>query len=1195
MGGAHAAFGEAASWDQRDAGQATPLHAAAEAGQLEVLEQFYQPVPAANAAHVEGEPPVMVGSADPADAFGRNPLDVAVGMKHWDCVRTIVHRRHRSNIAHELDRAATLAPNFQRDKLQDPADWALLHCAAAQGLVSVVQLALERQHDSDGDAQQLNAFARDPLAAHSWTPLMLVASAGGAEGEAVARLLCDAGAAVEVANETGCDALWLAASAGHAAVLRVLLAAGADPRRPDHSGVDGLMAAALSGHNGTLRLLLGHVSMQADSRVRGQESVAHFSVATLSTVLVAGLLHGDEELVTQALELGVDPCALDLSGVSAQRHYLGCDARMSRTLAQRFAAAGGAIEVVSAGDATLALLEHSLRALQPRTAIGAFRRELSQRLQTAVEGSAEWPWMVKALAPLLLEDTGEVAAGHKREGVEFGDLYAEILTATRKLKRGRKTFSATRSAGSITYPVSLHRFVLEDQMGAVFTFWKWPTLKTQVASQVDPLHRTPLMIACGLEKLDWVNLLLDPELLSVGARKRMLDAADIEGHTALHHACLAGSPQCAQLVLAARPQLLERETKPSHATPRELASVGVQQASRQLRAVRWMEWSAPKRTKGEGVRAHPRRQKLKVTVSGEELSRREVELRRWQELESRLSAAGAVGVANRRRRRLGRRLLLVVAMAVAVVAVPVATVGHLLCGTQRQTQELVLRLHDWLHRPAVVSCAVLTLIVAVWSLAQALCTNAGGARVCSVGSSAVVLVMALGAQLLLACRVWFGADSKADPRRARCARTRLRMLGRKPPPRTTVKQQGFDPAPATSPLFGVGDRLRSAAVVLMVLIELPQMMALGRGGVAAVFLGRPDPWFHCSEHPHCAALLSLPRANATNSTARDAICTELAAGSCDVVCGRCDATTPLWALALTSGAAAALAVGWAAVQCGLVALSFGLAGGTLPIRRWLPPLRADMCDPPGSTDSLVTALSHALYLPVQANLLAWLDCHPPMSQPPAAEQTGLAWPWSTGRSSELMLSPPVPCWRGWHARLAPTAALLVFLMHVSVAILPPMLRGGRMRASVYGVPTLSMPACFHTASYSIKLLLLLFTTATAPWPRLTAVAVCVGCLLLALCGILARGGPSEHRWAGRLRCAICIGAAAGSGLYAGELQLCSTGPATPSANLTTALPTTVALVSSSEQRHCVHSVRLVLLAGAVLWVAGTYHLHAPPN
>lgn len=89
---------------------------------------------------------------------------------------------------------------------------------------------------------------------HAWarrdTPLSRAARRGHAR---IARLLLEAGAAVDATLEGGATALFVAAAEGHARVVALLLEAGADARRTLDDGATALHAAA---HEAVIALLL---------------------------------------------------------------------------------------------------------------------------------------------------------------------------------------------------------------------------------------------------------------------------------------------------------------------------------------------------------------------------------------------------------------------------------------------------------------------------------------------------------------------------------------------------------------------------------------------------------------------------------------------------------------------------------------------------------------------------------------------------------------------------------------------------------------------------------------------------------------------------------------------------------------------------------------------------------------------------
>ena len=131
-------------------------------------------------------------------------------------------------LRHALSRGA----NMDEDALED---------AIFGGNINCLRVLLEAGADKD----KADEMGRTPLhlAAEKNTPDCL-------------RLLLDAGAETDKADQDGSVALHWAASRGHVDCLRLLLEAGADKNKGDTTGLTPLHDAAECGHLGCLRLLL---------------------------------------------------------------------------------------------------------------------------------------------------------------------------------------------------------------------------------------------------------------------------------------------------------------------------------------------------------------------------------------------------------------------------------------------------------------------------------------------------------------------------------------------------------------------------------------------------------------------------------------------------------------------------------------------------------------------------------------------------------------------------------------------------------------------------------------------------------------------------------------------------------------------------------------------------------------------------
>jgi ankyrin repeat protein len=96
-----------------------------------------------------------------------------------------------------------------------------------------------------------------------WTALMGAAYCGHV---AVARVLLDLGASLDLRDSEGGTALYLAADRCKADVVTLLLQRGADPSLKARGGLNALMAASFGGHVCAVRVLLGQGGQRVDER-----------------------------------------------------------------------------------------------------------------------------------------------------------------------------------------------------------------------------------------------------------------------------------------------------------------------------------------------------------------------------------------------------------------------------------------------------------------------------------------------------------------------------------------------------------------------------------------------------------------------------------------------------------------------------------------------------------------------------------------------------------------------------------------------------------------------------------------------------------------------------------------------------------------------------------------------------------------
>ena len=119
----------------------------------------------------------------------------------------------------------------------------------------------------DGDLEAVEAFLTANTDIHAlggfYGSALNAASCHG--HEAVARLLLENGAGVDVKNDDGRTPLSWAAANGHSEVAKLLLQAGAEVDAEDKWGGTPLILAAMNGHSGVVELLL-HAEAEVDAK-----------------------------------------------------------------------------------------------------------------------------------------------------------------------------------------------------------------------------------------------------------------------------------------------------------------------------------------------------------------------------------------------------------------------------------------------------------------------------------------------------------------------------------------------------------------------------------------------------------------------------------------------------------------------------------------------------------------------------------------------------------------------------------------------------------------------------------------------------------------------------------------------------------------------------------------------------------------
>jgi len=138
-----------------------------------------------------------------------------------------------------------------------------LIAAAQSGREAVVRLLLEHKADPSAAMQM------------GWTPLHAANNCPPEKALTVAKLLLDAGAAINATNSDGDTALIMTASSGRFDVVRLLLDSKADIQAASKAGLTGLFMASMNGHIDVVRLLL---DSKANVNLAGQQTTVTIMV-----------------------------------------------------------------------------------------------------------------------------------------------------------------------------------------------------------------------------------------------------------------------------------------------------------------------------------------------------------------------------------------------------------------------------------------------------------------------------------------------------------------------------------------------------------------------------------------------------------------------------------------------------------------------------------------------------------------------------------------------------------------------------------------------------------------------------------------------------------------------------------------------------------------------------------------------------
>jgi ankyrin repeat protein len=235
---------------------ATVLHAAARAGQVDIVESLLLAGADPMATTARGETPLHVAADRPT---ARRLLSAGASPHARDTLeRTPLHWASRAG---RLDVVAGLLEAGAHPDAADCDGETALHVAARAGNEDLVALLL--RHGSQPNTQ----------ARYGTSPLHLATRQGHAA--TVARLLA-ARAHANARDAFGCTPLHDAAAGGDASLVAALIEAGADPHAPDALGKTPAQVAAKAGHLEVVRVLESSVSagkgMSSTDRGRATES-----------------------------------------------------------------------------------------------------------------------------------------------------------------------------------------------------------------------------------------------------------------------------------------------------------------------------------------------------------------------------------------------------------------------------------------------------------------------------------------------------------------------------------------------------------------------------------------------------------------------------------------------------------------------------------------------------------------------------------------------------------------------------------------------------------------------------------------------------------------------------------------------------------------------------------------------------------